>query len=138
MLLVSEQDAGVHVALVGELVAAGALDALAKVDGVAEGDDVGVALGPALDEGPRVGDVEDDGQVRALLLGLLDDVGEVGAGEDVKVARGELGGPRVEDLDGLLRSGRRWGVVIGGESSYVASGEYRIHTWAPLSAWYLI
>mmetsp|Transcript_12877 Transcript_12877/g.36911 ORF Transcript_12877/g.36911 Transcript_12877/m.36911 type:complete len:342 (+) Transcript_12877:6421-7446(+) len=100
-VLVAEEDAGVHVALVGELVPAGAVDALGHVDRVAEGDDIGVALGHALDEGAAVGDVEDDGQVGALLLGLLDDVGKIWAREDVKVARGELGSPGVEDLDGL-------------------------------------
>ena len=103
-ILVSEEDASVHVALVRELVASRALDSLAKVDRVTEGDDVGVALGHALDEGARVRDIEDDGQVRALLLGLLDNVAEVRSREDIKITRGELGGPRIKDLDGLLFS----------------------------------
>mmetsp|Transcript_98704 Transcript_98704/g.282176 ORF Transcript_98704/g.282176 Transcript_98704/m.282176 type:complete len:228 (-) Transcript_98704:795-1478(-) len=65
------------------------------------GNNVSTRLSHALQEGARLLDVDDDRDVRVLRLDLGDHLLLVREGKLVVVARREVAGPRVEDLDNL-------------------------------------
>mmetsp|Transcript_10583 Transcript_10583/g.35405 ORF Transcript_10583/g.35405 Transcript_10583/m.35405 type:complete len:394 (-) Transcript_10583:144-1325(-) len=94
------EDRRIEVALKAD-VSADPPTSLVDGDGPVERDDVNPSVGHALHVCPRLSDVDDDGDIRVLLLDGVDNHLLVREGEEVVVLGGQRARPRVKDLDDL-------------------------------------
>ncbi len=80
---------------------ADACDGVPHVDTLIHRDDVGLARSHAFHQASAVADVQDQLQVGVCLPHTLDDLVDVGLGENTKVLRGQLRRPGVKNLHHL-------------------------------------